>query len=232
MKRPTETLASLDQPPAVRRASWLAALPAGADLSTAAAGVPNTQAYTNAEASREASAGRRGSAPAPIAGDVVSTLLEQAHALLKAECARPSAPASIRWLCDGLDGYIKEGKAGTLERHLGLNVAQHRGRSVVRLRVVQKRWDALGAAYAAQIDCGALAPLRRCAILVDDLDAFEKAFWPHWRRNGLPKSPSQLRRALYGVFVAYDGAPPREPRNIYQALQRAKIIGSSSDSHE
>lgn len=227
MKRPTETLVCLDQPPAVRRASWLAALPAGANLRTAAAAAPNTQAYTNGEPSRDARLAPRSSAPARIAGKTASALLEQA---LCASAAFP--PPVFRWLQDALQAYAKEGHAGTLERHLGLRIEQHKGRSAVRRRVVENRWNALGAAYRAQLDCQDTAPLKRCAILVADIAEFKKAFWPTWCSKGLPGSQSRLRQALFDIFVAYDGAPPQNVNSIYRALQQAGILGAASDSHE
>ena len=213
--------------PASSPRTWLAGLQAGADLRAPATGAPSTQASANAESSIDASPGRRSSAPAPIAGETASALLEQA---LCASAAFP--PAVFRWLQDALQAYTKEGRAGTLERHLGLNVEQHRGRSAVRRLVVQKRWDALGAAYTEQIGCGALTPQRRCAILVDDLEEFEKSFWQRWRKNGPPGSVSLLRQALFQVFTTYDGTPPRNANSIYATLQRAKIIGSAQDSRE
>ena len=227
MMRATETLGSLDQPPAVRRASWLAALPAGADLRTAAAGAPNTQASANAEPSGDTRLVPQSSAPARITGKTASALLEQA---LRASAAFP--PPVFRWLQDALQAYAKEGHAGTLERHLGLRIEQHKGRSAVRRRVVENRWNALGAAYRAQLDCQDMAPLKRCAILVADIAEFKKAFWSTWCSKGPPESPSQLRQALFNVHVLYDGAPPQSVNSIYRALQQAEIIGPASDSHE
>lgn len=173
-----------------------------------------------------------GSPPAPIAGATARELMDQALHARKAGKVCP--PAVWRWFGDGLQGYADEGHAGTLEHHLGLKVEQYRGRSAVRRRVVERRWRALGAAYSAQIDCDDKPPFRRCTILLADLEAFGKSFWPDWRRDGPPKdrSSSRLRLALFDVFMAYDGVPPRNANSIGRALAQAGIIVPVLDSHE
>ena len=168
-----------------------------------------------------------GSAPAPTTGAESVQLLEQALRASKA-----FAPDVFRWLQRALREYAKEGRAGTLERHLGLNVEQNKGRSAVRRRLVNERWQALGAAYAAQIDCDNLGPFKRCDVLVTDLKEFEKLFWESWRQSGPPESASRLRRALFAVYQAYDGHPPCEARSLYGALVRAGTIISAAHSHE